>query len=294
MTMLSRFGPLATTILLGVLVTSGHRRLPPRLAARMAMATLVAITLAAIPSLWLLSLGFLAHVPLVGSRLQWCAMVLGIHHQVPAIAGIPAILVSSVGLARSVRVLRLHRRVVCHDPGAIEVVDGTDAYAVTIPGRGGRIVISTAMCDLLDDDERRVVLAHEEAHARFRHDRYLLAGRLANALLPGTRRLSDRLHFIIERWADETAAAHRGDRRFVAATLAKVALCVDGQPRAFALGFAGLGVTARVAALLEPRRPRPHRVVIAGLWLSIAATAGLATMQVHHLAALITALCPGG
>ncbi len=60
MPMLSRFGPLAVAILLGVVITSGHRRLPPRLAARMAVAILVTITLAAVRSLWLLSLGFLA------------------------------------------------------------------------------------------------------------------------------------------------------------------------------------------------------------------------------------------
>ena len=292
--LLSRFGPIIATVLAGVLVTAGHRQLPPRLAARMAVAILVAITLAAVPSLWLLSLGFLAHVPLVGSRLQWCAMVLGLHHEVPAIAGVPALLVSGVGIARGVRVLRLHRRVVCHEPAAIEVVDGTDAYAVTIPGRGGRIIMSTALFELLDPAERAVVLAHEQAHARFRHDRYLLIARLTGALVPGTRRMSDRLHFIIERWADEASAARSGDRRFVATTLAKVALCVNHQPRAYALGFAGLGVTARVAALLEPRRPRPPRVVIGVLWIAILATAGLAALQVHHLAALITALCPGG
>ncbi len=158
-------------------------------------------------------------------------------------------------MTRGMRVLRMHRRVVCHEHAAIETVDGPDPYAVAIPGRGGRIVISTAMFDLLDTEERAVVVAHEQAHARFRHDRYLLVARTVGALLPGTGHLCNRLHFIIERWADESAATRHGDK---------------------------------------PRRPRPPRVVIGGLWLAIIATAALATMQAHHLAALITALCPGG
>ena len=44
------------------------------------------------------------------------------------------------------------------------VPDGTaDAYAV--PGWPGRIVVTAGMLDALNPDERRVLLAHERAHA---------------------------------------------------------------------------------------------------------------------------------
>jgi hypothetical protein len=76
--------------------------------------------------------------------------------------------------------------------------------------------------DLLDEDEQRIVLAHERAHAHYRHDRYLLAAEPAAAALPPLRALARRVNYSIERWADEAAAAICGDRRLVAITLGKV------------------------------------------------------------------------
>jgi Zn-dependent protease with chaperone function len=288
----ARFGPLLAAATLGLVVTTAHRRLPPRLAARMTVATLAAIALAALSSLWLLGLGYLAHAPLIGDRLRWCAMVLGVHHEVSAVVGLPATMLAIVGIVRFWRVIRLHRRVVCHEPAAVEVVESPEPYAATIPGRGGRIVMSTGLFDLLDDDERDGVLLHEQAHARFRHDRYLLVARAAAALIPGAQFLGNRLHFSVERWADEVAANRLGDRRIVATTLAKVALHHHGQPVA-TLGFAGLGVPARVQALLQPRRPHPPRALTAALWTAIGLTTALAFVQLHHVAGLIAALCPG-
>lgn len=92
-------------------------------------------------------------------------------------------------------------------------------------GPAGRVVISTAMLALLDDEERAVVLAHEHAHGVHRHDRYLLLATLTSALFPPLGHLSPRLQFGLERRADEDAArAADGDRRLVARTIAKVAV----------------------------------------------------------------------
>jgi len=160
---------------------------------------------------------------------------------------------------------------------------------VTLPGRAGQIVISTAMVDLLDDDEQRIVIAHERAHARYRHDRYLLTAELAAAALPPLRGLARRVNYSIERWADEAAAAVCGDRELVAVTLGKVAL--QTQPATVA-GFSGLGVASRMGALLQPPIPHPHRAHVLALWSSLAITAGFSVYQLHHVEQLLTALCP--
>ena len=57
-------------------------------------------------------------------------------------------------------------------------------------------------------------------------------------------------------------------------------------------GFSGLGVAARMGALLQPPVPTPHRGHLVGLWSSLAATAGFSVYQLHHLERLLTALCP--
>jgi hypothetical protein len=160
---------------------------------------------------------------------------------------------------------------------------------VTLPGRAGQIVISTAMFDLLDDDEQRVVVAHEEAHARLRHDRYLLTAELAAAAVPPLRMLSRRVSYSIERWADEVAAAVCGDRQLVALTLGKVALRLH--PPAVA-GFSGFGVAARMRAMLMPPVVRPNHVHVMALWSCLAVAAGFSLYQIHHLERLLTALCP--
>ena len=105
------------------------------------------------------------------------------------------------------------------------------------------------------------------------------------------RPLASRLQFSLERCADEAAVEECGDRRFVARTLGKVAL--HGVTPVGALGFAGLGVPARVAALLSAPAPRPRWSLLVGLWLAIAATGALGAFQIHHLTSLVTALCPG-
>jgi hypothetical protein len=72
--------------------------------------------------------------------------------------------------------------------------------------------------------------------------------------------------------------------------LGKVAL--HGLAPLGALSFAGLGVPARVAALLSPPAAHPRLSVEVGLWLAIGITGVLAAFQIHHLAGLITARCP--
>lgn len=105
------------------------------------------------------------------------------------------------------------------------------------------------------------------------------------------RPMATRLQFSLERWADEMAVAHCGDRGFVARTLGKVALRSVTPTRA--MSFSGLGVPARVAALLSPPLASLRSGTNAVLWGAIALTGMLAAFQIHHLAQMVAALCSG-
>lgn len=281
--------PLMVTLVIAAIATSAHRRLPPRLATRFVTMALVLVVLAALPTALMTAVAFLTHAPVIGLGFDWCAQAVGFHHTVPAWIGLPTVGLIGIGTVRTVRLIRQHRALRLDHPHGIHIAHSHKPYAVTLPGRAGQIVISTAMVDLLDADEQRVVVAHERAHARYRHDRYLLAAELAAAALPPLRALARRVNYSIERWADEAAAAVCGDRQLVAVTLGKVAL--QTHPATVA-GFSGLGVASRMGALLEPPIPKPQRFQLLALWASLLATAGFSTYQLHHLAGLLKALCP--
>ena len=289
MTVSSLAFPLLVTLVLAALATSAHRRLPPRLATRFVTIALVLVVLAAVPTALVVAIAFLAHAPLIGGGFKWCAQAFGLHGSVTPWVGVPIVGLIGTGAVRTFRLLRQHRDLRLDEAHPIHIAHSHKPYAVTLPGRAGQIVISTAMVDLLDEDEKRIVVAHEQAHARYRHDRYLLTAELAAAALPPLRALARRVSYSIERWADEAAATVCGDRQLVAITLGKVAL--QSNPPTVA-GFSGLGVASRMVALLAPPVANPRRPQLVALWSSLAATAGFSIYQLHHLERLLTALCP--
>lgn len=281
--------PLLITLVIAAVATQTHRRLPPQLAARFAAVALVVVTLAALPTLLMVALAFLAHAPVVGVGLEWCAQAIGIHAAVPPLIGVPALVAIAAATVRTARLVRQLRSLCGHGANDVHVLPSHTPYALTLPGKSGPIVISTALIDLLDDSERRVVLAHERAHADHRHDRYLLVAELAAAVLPPLGVLSRRLKFAIERWADEAAARACGDRELVALTLGKVAVQANAP---LVAGFAGLGVAARMRALLAPPVRRPPEAQVLALWSLLVVSTGFAAYQLHHLERLLVALCP--
>lgn len=290
MTLSSAFIPLVFAVVAALVLTGGHRRLPPVFAARVLVASLTVVAVAALASVWILTVAWLAHLPLLSGRLDWCHHLLGGHDHVPVAVGLPALIFSVVGLVRVVRVVTGHRRLCCDGAPTVDVTDDAQPFACTLPGSAGRVIVSTGLLELLDEEEQSVVLAHEHVHGTHRHDRMLLLARLAQACLPVLGTLTGRLRFCLERWADEEAAARLGaDRRFVARTLAKVAL--QATPPAATLDFAGLGVPARVAALLRPRPVPVRRAAAAAVWLAIASTGLVAGYQLHHLVVFVDGLC---
>lgn len=289
MTMGSLTSPLLVVTALVVVATSLHRRLPPRLAARFVTIAVVIVASTTVPTALLIALAFLAHVPVVGIGFEWCAQAIGLHSSVPAWMGVPVVVLLAAGAVRTWRLVREHRSLRFDAPNPIHVTESHRPYAVTLPGRAGQIVISSALLELLDDDEQRVVVAHERAHARYRHDRYLLTAGLAAAVMPPLRGLAKRVTYSIERWADEAAAAACGDRQLVARTLGKVAL---HSTRPTVAGIAGLGVASRIGALLVPPLRNPPRSQVVLLWSSLLMAVVFGAYQIHHLEQLMTALCP--
>ncbi|MGW7350727.1 M56 family metallopeptidase [Streptomyces sp. NPDC054784] len=183
--------------------------------------------------------------------------------------------------------------------GELAVLPDADPYAYALPGgfgHRGRVVVSTAMLEHLDADERRVLVAHERAHLAARHHRHLLLVRLAARANPLLGPLRDAVAYSVERWADEVAARELGSRRTVARTVAKAALVTRGAPASGLAALAEPGpVPRRVAALLAPEPPAhswppPGTAARLAAWVAAAGTAASAVSSLIAAAALTAVL----
>lgn len=272
--------PLVVTL---VVTLAGSRlldRLRPAAAARCSALMLAAVTLASVPTLWLIGLSGLAHMGFHNPVIDWSMHLLPDYRPFGAIVGVASLVAAIVGTVRAVRVLAHHRRIRCTDTCPVEFIDTDEVYAYTLPGPARTIAISSGLRNALDDREFDVVMAHERAHALHRHDRFKLLALLTAAFVPPTAAVMARLDFYLERWADEDALAHTGaERRLAARTIAKVAL--SGPSPSPALGIADHGVAARATALLQPVA-HPGITVRIQTSLVIAATLVFAAYQVHH------------
>ncbi len=173
-----------------------------------------------------------------------------------ALGGLAVLVVAAVAVGfwaverRSVR-LRMAEVVHGHD-GVLIVVPEAEVYAFCVPGPTGRIVVSQGMLRALSAAQRRVMLAHERAHLRLRHDTFRSVVELAAAVNPLLRPARAIVAFLCERWADECASAAVGDRRLSARSVAAAALAGTAVPVGRP-GYHDLGVARRVRALLSPQ-----------------------------------------
>jgi Zn-dependent protease with chaperone function len=160
------------------------------------------------------------------------------------------------------------------------VVDDDEPDAYTLPGLGGRVVVSTAMLRALPADERRVLLAHEAAHLARRHHLWVQAAELAAAADPLLRPAARAVRAAVERDADEVAAVEVGDRVLAARALARAGLARAAARRTamsdVALAGADTGVADRARALLAG--PPPRRRVLAGLLAALMLATGIAVL----------------
>lgn len=169
------------------------------------------------------------------------------------------------------------------EASGITVVDHAGHAVYCVPGRRGRIVLSTATLAALDADQLDGVLAHERAHLSGRHDLILASARaLARAFpLPVFRTAVRELATLVEMLADD--AVRTAPQRLILAT-ALVRLATGAPtPTVAALAAATTGVLARVNRLRQPAQPLPRRLTVT---LTLA---GLVAATIPVLIALIPA-----
>ena len=145
----------------------------------------------------------------------------------------------------------------------VAVVDDDAVEAFALPGRPGRVVVSTGMLAVLTAAERRALLAHERAHLTGRHYLFRMVTAVAVAANPMLWPLRGAVAYTTERWADENAAAVIDDREQTARAIGKAALAHNRRPQLGPSAALGSGMPRgrsggpgplprRVAALLAP------------------------------------------
>lgn len=248
-------------VVLAALLVAG--RLPPALAARVLAWSAVVVAVASTVNVALFALHAVAEVPTVAHLMGWSPGVVAADTaQVPwapwGSMPLLAAVVAAVGWThrRHRRALRAGRLLARGD-GDVVVVDDEAATAFAVPGGGRRgwVVVTTGMRAALTEPQYAALLAHERAHLAGSHHRLVRLAELAGAAHPALRWVSARVGFLVERAADESAAAETGDRRLVARAVGQAALTAAGRPGLGALHAAAGAVPRRVAALLGPVRP---------------------------------------
>jgi hypothetical protein len=164
-----------------------------------------------------------------------------------------AVMAVAAGVSRIRALIEAHRMArECPHGSELLVLADERPLAHALPGRPGRIVVSTTMLATLAPPERRALLAHERAHLAGAHHLFVAVVDVLAAANPLLRPLTKVIRYTTERWADEVAAGHVGDRSVVARAVGKAALAGRGhhtRPR-IALAATTGPVPRRVAALL--------------------------------------------
>ena len=165
MTSMAALAPLLGAGVLALMVGAFHGRLTPPSAARSLTAALLLVTIAALASVWILSFGFIGHVPALGHLIRWCAPAAAIDGPIPPYVGAPAMALCVFGLVRVTQVMISYRRMRDVRRQPVEVTREDIPVAYTRPGPAGRIVVSTGLISMLTVRELDVVLAHERRMA---------------------------------------------------------------------------------------------------------------------------------
>lgn len=261
--------PFLISGLFGCTAPALARRLPPAVATWLLSVGGLLAAAGSTGSLALLAFTLVAQNKLVAARGGWSDATLRQADPVVTPISLLALGILALVLARSTLAgvqrlvaLRAAYRLAAALPapgGELAVIDGPRRQAYAVPGRPGRIVMSTALLRALNSAERRAVLAHERAHLEHRHHLHHTVTLLAAAANPLLGRLPSAVAMAAERWADESAAQSCA-RGVVADALARAAtsgLRVGAVP-GVVLGAAHGDVLTRIAAL---RGPAPRLAV---------------------------------
>ena len=217
----------------GLTADKAVRAIPPARGVIVLAVAAFSASLAAGIALSAVAVASLAGLTVVAEEGDWSATAMRKALPVPYwFGGLAAVIVLLLLLRAAVRVVSIGAGLVraerlCRDlrgDGPIVIRDDESVDAYTIAGVRGCIVISRTLFAALDDDERRVLTAHELSHLRRRHHLYLHLVDLAAAANPLVRPAAGAVRFAVERWADEDAAAAVGDRHRTGRALAQIAL----------------------------------------------------------------------
>ncbi|GAB3930255.1 hypothetical protein GCM10029976_031630 [Kribbella albertanoniae] len=162
-------------------------------------------------------------------------------------------------LRRAARQRHRHRQILelvaCHDPEFdILVLEHPAPSAFCLPGRGHRIVVTSAALGLLSRSQLAAVLAHEQAHLAGRH--HLLVGfsqglALAFPGIPVFTWGHQQVRRLVELAADDQAC-----RRHRPSSVANAILLLAGAaPPAAALALSGEATELRLLRLTSRRLP---------------------------------------
>lgn len=288
---LSVYLPLLLAALFGRAAPVLARRLPPAVGTwLLSMGGLLAAAGAA-ASLALLGFTLVGQSPLLAARGHWSETTLRHADPVSAPIAVAALLVLAVltlrfavAGGRRLTALRDAYRLAASLPasgGELAVIEHPGQQAYAVPGRPGRIVVSTGLLRGLDAAERRAVLAHERAHLRHRHHLHRTVAHLAAAANPLLRHLPAAVALCTERWADETAAGScRRDTVADALTHAAAGGTRLLAVPAVVLAAAATDVLTRVQALRSPA-PRLTLWRVA-LLVALLVTTAAAVLEAAH------------
>ena len=260
---LSVYLPFLFSALFGQAAPVLARRLPPAVGTWLLSAGGLLAAAGSAASLALLGFTLVGQSPLLAARGHWSDTTL--RHADPvatpvALVALAVLAVLAVRFAasavRRLTALREAYRLAASMPasgGELAVIEHPGPQAHAVPGRPGRIVVSTGLLRGLDAGERRAVLAHERAHLTHRHHLHHTVAHLAAAANPLLCRLPAAVALSTERWADESAAATcRRDTVAAALTHAAASSTRLLAAPSVVLAAAATEIVTRVQALRAP------------------------------------------
>jgi len=280
--------PLVIASAIGAVTLLPHKKVSPVTSAVVAATTLALGALASIPILFHLSVQGIVTIPVFGNRLHKFLHLDGVHVSTRGSTGFIAIAVSLVVTVRIIRLLIERWRLYSTHPGGTLILSDPQPYAYVLPGRQPAIVVSQGLIDFLSPAEIQVVLHHEEAHIKGRHDRWKLLGSLCTMINPLLVPVHKQLECALERMADDSAALACGSRRMVAAVITKLALQHDIP--APSLGVAATSIVTRVRSLTNDTGP-VSVLSNAYAWVGTIVMAFLCALQWHHVVKAVASAC---
>ncbi|MEU4689134.1 M56 family metallopeptidase [Actinoplanes sp. NPDC023714] len=229
--------------------------LPPRIAASAVAWSAAGAALASLTNLAVFALKAFAEIPVIGRDFGWSSRVVAADTaREPWVSWLSVALLAAALIA--VRVVHRRQRTMIElsripAGGHLIMLPDPAPHAYAVPGKPGHIVVTTGMRDALTDDQFRALLAHEQDHLDARHHRLVRISELAAAAHPALWWVTRHVDYLVERAADERAAAVVGCRRTVAQAIGKAALATT-RPQVVGLHAAGGAVPRRVRHLLGP------------------------------------------